>query len=188
MFRPQLLATTRLNKEFETWPRSSGAKAPSRKKRRRSAQTSAAHADRRGALLRRHRRRAAARRHRVLDQAGATTSASRCRARWKFPPPSPWPSMPRSQRKPYDGVVALGCVIQGETYHFELVSNESARGLMDLSVKPPARHRQRHPHRRHRSAGACPRAPATITRNKGAAAARAALAMVALKRSLAKET
>ena len=35
---------------------------------------------------------------------------------------------------PYDGVVALGCVIQGETYHFELVSNESARALMELSV------------------------------------------------------
>jgi 6,7-dimethyl-8-ribityllumazine synthase len=34
----------------------------------------------------------------------------------------------------YDGVVALGCVIQGETYHFELVSNESARALMELSV------------------------------------------------------
>ena len=35
----------------------------------------------------------------------------------------------------YDGVVALGCVIQGETYHFELVSNESARALMELSVE-----------------------------------------------------
>jgi len=34
----------------------------------------------------------------------------------------------------YDGVIALGCVIQGETYHFELVSNESARALMELSV------------------------------------------------------
>jgi 6,7-dimethyl-8-ribityllumazine synthase len=34
----------------------------------------------------------------------------------------------------YDGYVALGCVIRGETYHFEVVSNESARGLMDLSV------------------------------------------------------
>ncbi len=43
--------------------------------------------------------------------------------------------MPRKRKRaPYDGVVALGCVIQGETYHFELVSNESARGLMDLSV------------------------------------------------------
>ncbi len=37
-------------------------------------------------------------------------------------------------RRPYDGVVALGCVIQGETYHFDLVSNESARGLMELAV------------------------------------------------------
>ena len=35
---------------------------------------------------------------------------------------------------PYDGYVALGTVIRGETYHFEIVSNESARGLMDLSI------------------------------------------------------
>jgi 6,7-dimethyl-8-ribityllumazine synthase len=34
----------------------------------------------------------------------------------------------------YDGYVALGVVIRGETYHFEIVSNESARGIMDLSV------------------------------------------------------
>lgn len=34
----------------------------------------------------------------------------------------------------YDGYVALGCVIRGETYHFEVVSNESARGLMDLAI------------------------------------------------------
>ena len=31
--------------------------------------------------------------------------------------------------------VALGVVIRGETYHFELVSNESGRGLMDLTLK-----------------------------------------------------
>ncbi len=36
---------------------------------------------------------------------------------------------------PFDGVVALGTVIRGETYHFEIVANESSRGLMDLSVK-----------------------------------------------------
>jgi 6,7-dimethyl-8-ribityllumazine synthase len=35
---------------------------------------------------------------------------------------------------PYDGYVALGAVIRGETYHFEIVSNESARGIMDLTV------------------------------------------------------
>ena len=34
----------------------------------------------------------------------------------------------------YDGFVALGVVIRGETYHFEIVANESSRGLMDLSV------------------------------------------------------
>ena len=34
----------------------------------------------------------------------------------------------------YDGYVALGTVIRGETYHFEIVSNESARGLMDLAT------------------------------------------------------
>ena len=35
----------------------------------------------------------------------------------------------------YHGYVALGCVIRGETYHFEIVSNESARGLTDLAVR-----------------------------------------------------
>ena len=34
----------------------------------------------------------------------------------------------------YDGYVALGTVIRGETYHFEVVSNESARGIMALTM------------------------------------------------------
>jgi 6,7-dimethyl-8-ribityllumazine synthase len=37
--------------------------------------------------------------------------------------------------RPYAGVVALGCVIEGQTYHFEVVSNESARGLTELAVR-----------------------------------------------------
>lgn len=34
----------------------------------------------------------------------------------------------------YDGFIAIGVVIRGETYHFEVVSNESARGLMALTL------------------------------------------------------
>ena len=34
----------------------------------------------------------------------------------------------------FDAFVALGCVIRGETSHYETVSNESARGLMDLAI------------------------------------------------------
>lgn len=37
--------------------------------------------------------------------------------------------------KGYDGYVALGCVIRGETFHFEIVAGESARGLMELGVR-----------------------------------------------------
>jgi 6,7-dimethyl-8-ribityllumazine synthase len=37
-------------------------------------------------------------------------------------------------KKPFDGAVGLGCVIRGETLHFEIVSFESARGLMDLAI------------------------------------------------------
>ena len=35
----------------------------------------------------------------------------------------------------YEGFIALGCVIKGETYHFEIVSNETNRGLMDIALK-----------------------------------------------------
>jgi 6,7-dimethyl-8-ribityllumazine synthase len=34
----------------------------------------------------------------------------------------------------YDAYVALGCVIRGETFHFEIVSTESARGIMALTL------------------------------------------------------
>ena len=35
----------------------------------------------------------------------------------------------------FDGYVALGCVIRGETHHFEIVADESAHGLMALAVR-----------------------------------------------------
>jgi 6,7-dimethyl-8-ribityllumazine synthase len=88
----------------------------------------------------------------------------------------------RRRRRPYDGAVALGCVIRGETIHFEIVSHQSARGLMELSV-----------------ARGLPIGNGIITveneaqalararvdeQDKGGDAARAALALVALKRRL----
>ena len=90
-----------------------------------------------------------------------------------------------AKKAPYDGVVALGCVVQGETYHFEIVSNESARGLMDLA-----------------GARKLPLGNGILTvdteaqavarlggadGHKGEDAARAALAMVAIKRELAEK-
>ncbi len=58
----------------------------------------------------------------------------------------------------YAGYVAIGVVIRGETYHFEIVAGESARGLMALDHGWPG-HRQRHPHGRERSASPGPRRP-----------------------------
>jgi 6,7-dimethyl-8-ribityllumazine synthase len=87
-------------------------------------------------------------------------------------------------RRPYDGAVALGCVIRGETIHFEIVSHESARGLLDLSVA------------RGIPIGngiitveneAQAKARASIDdQDKGGGAVRAALALVGLKKRLGK--
>lgn len=88
----------------------------------------------------------------------------------------------RAKRKPFDGVVALGCVIQGETYHFDLVSNESARGLMDLGLQ-----RQLPIGNGILTVDNEAQAHARLGGNhghKGAEAARAALALVALQKSL----
>jgi len=39
-----------------------------------------------------------------------------------------------AMRRPFDGAVALGCVIRGDTYHFEIVANECARALTQLAM------------------------------------------------------
>jgi len=82
----------------------------------------------------------------------------------------------------YDGYVALGTVIRGETYHFEVVSNESARGIMDLAIGKrlcigdgilTVEDEDQAWARARASEG-----------DKGGGAARAALAMIGLKRQL----
>jgi len=40
----------------------------------------------------------------------------------------------KARKRPYEGAVALGCVIRGETGHYEIVAFEPARALMDMSV------------------------------------------------------
>jgi 6,7-dimethyl-8-ribityllumazine synthase len=39
-----------------------------------------------------------------------------------------------AQSRKFDALVALGCVIRGETYHFEIVANESARGVTEVQL------------------------------------------------------
>ena len=43
-------------------------------------------------------------------------------------------AMAAASQKHFDGYVALGCVIRGETTHYETVCSESVRGLMDLAI------------------------------------------------------
>jgi 6,7-dimethyl-8-ribityllumazine synthase len=40
-----------------------------------------------------------------------------------------------ARSKRFDALVAVGCVIRGETFHFEVVAGESARGLMDVALE-----------------------------------------------------
>ena len=85
--------------------------------------------------------------------------------------------------KPYEGAVALGCVIRGETLHFEIVSQESARALLALAVE------RRVPIGNgiltvDTDAQAWARARPDEA-DKGGDAARAALALVRIKRRLA---
>ena len=86
--------------------------------------------------------------------------------------------------RPYDAAIALGCVVRGDTIHFEIVSMESSRALMDLSVarKLPLGNGFITVNT---VAQAWARARAGEL-NKGGDAARAALAMLRIKRRLAR--
>ena len=78
----------------------------------------------------------------------------------------------------YDAFVALGVIIRGETYHFEVVSNESARGIMNLSLEGvPVGNGILTVEN---EAQALTRAKRT-EKDKGGEAAKAALAMLALR-------
>ncbi len=90
-----------------------------------------------------------------------------------------------SGRRGYDAYVALGCVIRGETTHYDYVCGESARGLMELSVRHAialgygiltCENREQAWERARVDGG-----------DKGGAATQAALAMLALKRQLGAE-
>jgi 6,7-dimethyl-8-ribityllumazine synthase len=86
--------------------------------------------------------------------------------------------------KPYDAAIALGCVIRGDTIHFEIVSMESSRALMDLAMA------RKFPLGNgivtvDTEVQAWERARASEL-NKGGDAARAALAMLRIKRRLAR--
>ena len=82
----------------------------------------------------------------------------------------------------YDAYVALGVVIRGETYHFEIVAGESARGLMALTLDGLAIGNGILT--TENEAQAIVRADPTQL-DKGGGAAKAALAMLALKAQFA---
>jgi 6,7-dimethyl-8-ribityllumazine synthase len=80
----------------------------------------------------------------------------------------------------YDAFVALGCVIRGETSHYDIVAGESARGLMDLAVRQGALIGNGI---LTTDSGAQARARADPAgKDKGGGAARAALALLQVKR------
>jgi 6,7-dimethyl-8-ribityllumazine synthase len=90
-----------------------------------------------------------------------------------------------ARTSPYEGYVALGCVVRGETRHYEHVADECARGLMDVSLQhalPVANGVlavEKHADAEARAGG--------VHGNKGEEAALAALEMAWLLRGLAAE-
>jgi len=85
----------------------------------------------------------------------------------------------------FDAYVALGCVIRGETYHFEVVANESARGIMTLTLDGLAIGNGVLTVESEEQALVRARGLAEGGSDKGGGAARAALAMMELRDQLA---
>ena len=123
---------------------------------------------------------------RVLKDAGATFDVVTVPGALEIPPAimiALHGAMAREE--PYDGVVALGCVIRGETSHYDIVAGESARGLMDIAT---ARDMPMGNGILTVDADAQARARARPNgEDKGGGAARAALSLVRLKRKLVRE-
>ena len=73
---------------------------------------------------------------RALEQAGATIDRLTVPGALEIPAAIAIAVAAAETRKqPYDGAVALGCVIRGDTIHFEIVSEQSARALIDYAVR-----------------------------------------------------
>ncbi|MFZ2102995.1 MAG: 6,7-dimethyl-8-ribityllumazine synthase [Oricola sp.] len=115
----------------------------------------------------------------ALDEAGATYDVATVPGALEIPAAI---SFALEGNLDYEGFVALGVVIRGETYHFEIVANESSRALMNLAV---------------REAVAIGNGILTVEneaqawararredKDKGGAAAKAALTMIELRRQM----
>ena len=68
----------------------------------------------------------------VLDEAGATHEYLAVPGVLEIPTAL---AMAINSSKHYDGYVLIGCVIRGETTHYDIVANESARKIMDLCIE-----------------------------------------------------
>ncbi|MFQ5535395.1 MAG: 6,7-dimethyl-8-ribityllumazine synthase [Sphingomonadales bacterium] len=120
----------------------------------------------------------------VLESSGATYERISAPGAFEIPAAIGFASdaCEAGRDKPFHGYIALGCVIRGETTHYDYVCGESARGLQDLAVHDglaigngilTVENRDQAWARASVDGG-----------NKGAAAAAAALDMIALRRQL----
>lgn len=72
----------------------------------------------------------------ALDEAGATYEVVGVPGALEIPAAITFAQIGEEEGgKAYDGFVALGVIIRGETYHFDIVANELSRGLMQLSIE-----------------------------------------------------